>query len=48
MDATATGEAPRICDSATARRAASRTPLEIGSLPIDGWEAVAEREAGND
>ena len=47
-DATATGEAPRICDCATARRAASRTPLAIGSLPIDGWEAVAEREVGND
>jgi hypothetical protein len=47
-DATATCEEPRICDSATARRAASRTPLAIGSLPIDGWEAVAEREVGND
>ncbi len=47
-DATATCEVPRICDSATARRAASRTPLAIGSLPIDGWEAVAEREVGND
>ena len=47
-DATATCEVPRICDSATARRAASRTSLAIGSLPIDGWEAVAEREVGND
>ena len=47
-DAPATGDAPRSCDCATARRAASRTSLEIKSLPIDGSEAVADRDVGND
>ena len=47
-DATATCEVPRSCDCATARRAASRTSLEIKSMPIDGSEAVADRDVGND
>ena len=47
-DAPATGDAPRSCDCATARRAASRTSLEIESLPNDGSEAVADRDVGND
>jgi hypothetical protein len=47
-DTPATGDVPRSCDCATARRAASRTSLEIKSMPIDGSEAVADRDVGND